>query len=135
MTDTKPTLPEQIETLQRIIGRTTGIQAFVNPDILTDILASLKELQNIKSQPVPVEPVATVYDAYDTTGIDWHCRHPPAVGAKIYDQTAIDSLLSQLQVAQQEYSDCQAAHTRADKAEAALRLELARLDGEIPYGN
>lgn len=62
MTDTKPTLEAQIETLQRIIGRTTGIQAFVNPDILTDILASLKEL-------------------------------------------------------------------------AALRLELAQLNGEIPYGN
>jgi hypothetical protein len=53
MTDTKPTIEEQIETLQRIIGRTTGIQAFVNPDILTDILASLKELAAIKSQPVP----------------------------------------------------------------------------------
>jgi hypothetical protein len=51
--------------------------------------------------PKLVEPLATVYDAYDT-GCDWHCRYPPAVGAKIYDQSAIDSLQSALQVAQQE---------------------------------
>lgn len=67
MTDTNPTLAEQIETLQRIIGRSNGIQAlvfgvFVNTELLTAILASLKEL-------------------------------------------------------------------------AALRLELAQLNGEIPYGN
>ena len=30
------------------------------------------------------EPVATVYDAYDTTGIDWHCKDAPATGTKLY---------------------------------------------------
>ena len=31
-----------------------------------------------------LEPVATVYDAYDTTGIDWHCKDAPATGTKLY---------------------------------------------------
>ena len=35
------------------------------------------------TQPEP-EPVATVYDAYDTTGIDWHCKDAPATGTKLY---------------------------------------------------
>lgn len=40
-------------------------------------------------EPEPVawterEPVATVYDAYDTTGIDWHCKDAPATGTKLY---------------------------------------------------
>lgn len=30
------------------------------------------------------EPVATVYDAYDTTGIDWHCKDAPSTGTKLY---------------------------------------------------
>ena len=30
------------------------------------------------------EPVATVYDAYDATGIDWHCKNAPATGTKLY---------------------------------------------------
>ena len=54
MTDTKPTLPELIEHQQSLCENNPP-----NPVvyILTkEILASLKELQNIKSQPVPVEP-------------------------------------------------------------------------------
>ena len=35
------------------------------------------------TQPEP-EPVATVYDAYDATGIDWHCKNAPATGTKLY---------------------------------------------------
>lgn len=29
-------------------------------------------------------PIATVYDPYDTPGIEWHCQHPPAEGTKLY---------------------------------------------------
>ena len=35
------------------------------------------------AQPEP-EPVATVYDAYDATGIDWHCKDAPPTGTKLY---------------------------------------------------
>jgi hypothetical protein len=34
-------------------------------------------------QPEP-EPVATVHDAYDTAGIDWHCKDAPVSGTKLY---------------------------------------------------
>ena len=30
------------------------------------------------------EPVGTVYDAYDTTGIEWNCKDAPAIGTLLY---------------------------------------------------
>lgn len=31
-----------------------------------------------------LEPVGTVYDAYDTTGIEWNCKDAPAIGTLLY---------------------------------------------------
>lgn len=55
MTDTKPTIDEQIEWIQ------SDVKAHEN---YGHILASLKELKRIKEQPVPVEPdeVTTLID-------------------------------------------------------------------------
>ena len=64
--------------------------------LFEEILDSLKELQNIKSQPVPVEP-------YKITVMRTYSEQHGEVLAYI------DSLQSALQVAQKEYSDCQAA--------------------------
>jgi hypothetical protein len=30
------------------------------------------------------EPVATVYDPYDTPGLDWHCENAPDRGTHLY---------------------------------------------------
>lgn len=54
MTDTKPTIEEQILQAQRNVKSAAFYES--NLDVEKAILASLKELQNIKSQPVPVEP-------------------------------------------------------------------------------
>ena len=89
---------------------------------MTDTKPTLPEL---------VEPLATVYDAYDT-GCDWHCRYPPAVGAKIYDQSAIDSLQSALQVAQQEL-DKEAYLHKLDHSLADRWLERATEDCMITF--
>ena len=129
MTDTKPTLAEQIEHQIGICYGTPSKYERAK-------LASLEELQSIKSQPVPVEPELIPECSY--------CGLTQAVTLKSYD-----SLKQQLQVAQQERDgyldlnrDCAELALnhleRAEKAEAelaSLRLELARLDGEIPYGN
>ena len=53
MTDTKPTLEEQMEWAEVLSGCDSGIAPAV--------LASLKELAAIKSQPVPVEPERIKY--------------------------------------------------------------------------
>ena len=105
------------------------------------------ELAAIKSQPVPVEPEMTRADDFLPT-------------THVVRRTDYDSLKQQLQVAQQEYSDCQAAlkderychgetiaslkrtaseqiqaaHTRAEKAEAdhkAAEQNVSDLMAEI----
>lgn len=126
MTDTKP--KEQIEILQGIMGRTTGIEALVNPDMITDILASLKELAAIKSQPVPVEPYIVKQDRVDNvvrTFTDTRLKY-------------IDSLKQQLQVAQQElevqmvgWSDCEEKLTKAEADHKAAEQNVSDLMAEI----
>ena len=81
MTDTKPTLAEQIEHQIGICYGTPSKYERAK-------LASLEELQSIKSQPVPVEPVRDEYECYD--------HYVDAL--KDY----ADSLQSALQVAQQD---------------------------------
>ena len=44
---------------------------------------AIEALRERLAQPEQ-DPVATVYDAYDTTGIDWHCKDAPATGTKLY---------------------------------------------------
>lgn len=90
MTDTKPTLPELIEHQQSLCENYQP-----NPVvyiIAKEILASLKELAAIKSQPVPVEPdaIAQIRKITDPTYFQ-----EVALGY-------IDSLQSALKVAQQE---------------------------------
>ena len=41
----------------------------------------------------------------------------------------------ELEVQMVGWSDCEEKLTKAEAKLTALRLELARLDGEIPYGN
>lgn len=48
-----------------------------------DFIDALRYHTAISEQPEQ-EPVATVYDAYDATGIDWHCKDAPATGTKLY---------------------------------------------------
>jgi hypothetical protein len=93
MTDTKPTIEEQIAFEENILPIAAG-------GMHQAILASLKELAAIKSQPVPVEP-------YKITVMRTYSEQHGEVLAYI------DSLLSQLQVAQMErdgyldlYRDC-----------------------------
>lgn len=42
-----------------------------------------KAIAALSAQPQG-EPVATVYDAGDMTGIDWHCKTTPPAGTKLY---------------------------------------------------
>lgn len=81
MSDTKPTLEEQIASQVHLIKNHSG-NGF---EIDYAILASLKELAAIKSQPVPVEP-----DVWEVCGEKWVRKE------------GYDSLQSALQVAQQK---------------------------------
>ena len=136
MTDTKPT-----PRTDAFVDKVWDAEKLKNPireyNDLADFARTLeRELAAIKSQPVPVEPELIPECSY--------CGLTQAVTLKSYD-----SLKQQLQVAQQERDgyldlnrDCAELALnhleRAEKAEAelaSLRLELARLDGEIPYGN
>lgn len=139
MTDTKPTREELIEWLNKPHGVGNSL-----PDSYKE--AILKELAAIKSQPVPVEPMSEM----------WLAGNRLPQGLKLYPQKAIDSLQSALKVAQQErdtekeradrasrmaqgnYELYKRTVVEANEAEAevaSLRLELAQLNGEIPYGN
>ena len=121
MTDTKPTLEEQILQAQRNVKSAAFYES--NLDVEKAILASLKELQSIKSQPVPVEPVAWVVQADKDGSIGskiapvnyamfkdnlaklheepW-VKNGAAKVVPLYSQSAIDSLQSALQVAQMD---------------------------------
>ena len=162
MTDTKPTLAEQIAAQEELIvihKRDELHEAEIEMD--DAILASLKELAAIKSQPVPVEP--TIYtktflrgstmeehdvvlkDDYDTLLSAYKLmrgKHAIEKQNAIHYKAMFEQAESALQVAQMERDKCammnddQSRRVYAAEAElAALRLELARLDGEIPYGN
>lgn len=131
MTDTKPTLEEQIEWAEVLIKCDSGIAPAV--------LASLKELQSIKSQPVPVEP-----DYWNKLAKEhyWENEAKRYAGNAEYWRDRAEKAEADHKAAEQNVSDLMAevAQTgallmKAEAENAALRLELARLDGEIPYGN
>lgn len=114
---TKPTLEEQIEYQQRKLQDNQ-----VNPVVTlmnSAILASLKELAAIKSQPVPVEPESVKrMRRYESGG---YVQGNVKTGDVL---NHIDALKSALQVAQQErdlhYMKAEALHERAEKAESEL---------------
>jgi hypothetical protein len=122
MTDTKPTLEEQIEWADVLIKCDSGIAPAV--------LASLKELAAIKSQPVPVEPEWVTELRTD--------KFPASTDASLL--AYIDSLLSQLQVAQQElevqmvgWSDCEEKLTKAEERNKQLVELFKELLGALKH--
>ena len=108
MTDTKPTLPEQIEWAEVLIKCDSGIAPAV--------LASLKELAAIKSQPVPVEP--KIYTKTFMRGSTME-EHDVVL---MHDY---DTLLSALQVAQMERT---AERERGDQWETTATNILGRAE-------
>ena len=95
MTDTKP-IEGQIAYAQMLVN--DGLY----PEYASAILASLKELQNIKSQPVPVEPECPSPE--HTQHIQFEGCDCVVISPETYEEITvyIDSLQSALQVAQQE---------------------------------
>ena len=126
MTDTKPTLEEQIAALSEC----TNVYTPTNEAIL----ASLKELQSIKSQPVPVEPVCVKKMR--------RLKNDPTWEVEWMTLGYIDRILSALQVAQMERTaerergdqwETTATNLleRAEKAEELVRaVEFTVLTGE-----
>ena len=115
MTDTKPTLEEQIASQVHLIKNHSG-HGF---EIDYAILASLERLKSLDAQPVPVEPDNLRY-----------IRDEVAEGYKSWLKPTveyIDSLLSALQVAQQERDAVNLGYNamvptlreRAEKAESS----------------
>ena len=89
MTDTKPTLEEQIAGVKYLVET----ESKLGNSYWSSVIASLKELQNIKLQPVPVEPV--INEPYWLRGVR-NGKWP--LGNEVIDH--IDSLKQQLQVAE-----------------------------------
>lgn len=69
------------ELMQRALDALVRLNK--NRDGLCNVLGEIEALRARLAQPEQ-EPVATVYDAYDTTGIDWHCKNAPSTGTKLY---------------------------------------------------
>lgn len=109
---TEPTLEEQIEFA---IGEYQDAERNLFDDAcrnISAILASLKELAAIRSAELPVEP-------------------------KIYTKTFMrgNTMEEHEVVLKHDYDALKSYALKRDAELAALQLELARLNGDIPYGN
>jgi hypothetical protein len=135
MTDTKPTPRTDAAVVHReYILREMDI--YSHKFVLADFARTLeRELAAIKSQPVPVAWMAD--DGRVVNAATKETSMPRASKVSFTIPLYTHSASSQETV----YARNREIHKileRAEKAEAelaALRLELARLDGEIPYGN
>jgi hypothetical protein len=131
MTDTKPTIEEQIEWAEVLIKCDSGIAPAV--------LASLKRLQAIEAQPVPVEPA---YIRHLRALLGGKCADFYDIGSDNLKLILahIDSLQSALQVAQQElevqmvgWSDCEEKLTKAEACNKQLVELLKELLGALKH--
>lgn len=134
MTDTKPTLEEQIKLLKDIWHKLP-----LTEDGKHDFLNSLKELQSIRLAEMPVEP-----DELKNMRYPWWLEGNVKSVLEYIDALKAYALKEKERADSAERDDSQKAEAnrelwqRTEKAEselAALRLELARINGDIPYGN
>ncbi len=124
MTDTKPTIDEQIEYTQSIVAT-----SMLPTHMPKSILASLERLKKIDSVQVPDEPEVFWIPIEDGT-------HPMV---DLQDYRTLRDLLKQCKrnsgVTMDELGEMRDRAEAAEAKLAAIELELARLNGEIPYGN
>jgi hypothetical protein len=68
---------EALEAYRPVIVKRHGLTYSVGDKAIAALRQAIEQAEQ-------AQPVATVYDAYDTTGIDWHCKNAPAPGTKLY---------------------------------------------------
>lgn len=132
---TEPTIDEQIKHQKELCDMHGS-----NPAMRRSILASLEKLAALDSQPVPVEPVA--YRRRNAWGTEWLYGDAqkgvtPLGYDAVYDQSAIDTLLSRLQVVQQNEKVWRAEWQQVSETAKALleRAEQAEKDRDACYAS
>jgi hypothetical protein len=119
------TIDEQIEYMQSIVAT-----SMLPTHMPKAILASLERLKRIDEVQVPDEPQIWTLESGKMVAVSKDAHFNEYVWAEDYD--TLRDLLKQAQNSDEHnFNRWQAAESKL----AAIELELARLNGEIPYGN
>ena len=82
MTDKQPEALIRADELEAI-GAESSLARTMAAHTIRLLYKENEALRAALAQPEQ-EPVGTVYDAYDTTGIEWNCKDAPAIGTLLY---------------------------------------------------